>query len=113
MKNMKISKEDQTATMDQALYAEQGPEYPSGLRLHLDPAVLKKLDLDKLPEVGTMLGLHATVEVVGVNLDQANNGGREQRLELQITDMELQMKSNDSLAQVQGEPEKPKTLLGS
>ena len=114
MKNMKVTQADVCASTDQAL-AGQASEYPYGLRICLTPEVMKKLDLPKLPEVGQMLGLHAVVEVVGVNIDRAYNGGRDKRVELQITDMVLQDKSNDSLNQVKESEadDEDDTLLGS
>jgi hypothetical protein len=102
MKNMKI----EAKPADEALYgaeASGGMKYPYGLRITLGPEVLEKLDLVKLPEVGQMMGLHAVVEVVGVNLENAENGGRDKRVELQITDLCLKDRSDDSLN---------KTILG-
>lgn len=104
MKNMKMSKEDLPANMDEAII-QGGPEYPYGLRICLSPEVIKKLDLAKLPEVGQMMGLHAVVEVVGVNIENAYNGGRDKKVELQITDMVLKDKSEDS------ESKENKTLM--
>lgn len=113
MKNMKMSKAEQPLSTADAL-VQGGPEYPYGLRITLTPDVLKRLDLPKMPEVGQMLGLHAVVEVVGVNADRAQNGGRDLRVELQITDMVLQDKSNDSMNKIaeQDKEDEDDTLLG-
>ena len=107
MKNMKISKAEEPLSAAEVMY-QGGPKYPYGLRLRLEPAVVEKLQLAKLPEVGQMLGLHAVVEVVGVNIENAENGGRDKVLELQITDMELQEKSKDN----EYKEDEEKTLLG-
>lgn len=114
MKSMKVTREDNSASTDLAL-SQASTEYPYGLRICLTPDVMKKLDLPKLPEVGQMMGLHAVVEVVGVNIDKAYNGSREKRVELQITDMVLQDKSNDSQNLIKDEKDEDEddTLLGS
>lgn len=109
MKNMKFSKSDKPLSTDE-LMVQGGPEYPYGLRITLTPEVLKRLDLVKLPEVGQMMGLHAVVEVVGVNADRAANGGRDLRVELQITDLCLEAKSESAKIE-QGDDDS--TLLGS
>lgn len=115
MKNMKVSKAEAPLSTTEAL-VQGGPEYPYGLRITLAPEILKKLDLPKMPEVGQMLGLHAVVEVVSVSADRAANGSRDLRVELQITDMCLKDKSNDSMAKVAETNEKEygedETLLG-
>lgn len=108
MKNMKISKAEKISSMDEAFYAGSD-SYSHGLKIYLEPAVVEKLDLAKLPEVGAMMGLHAVVEVVEVRLDNAANGGREKSLVLQITDMELQDKSRQAQQQ---DADPDKTLLG-
>lgn len=108
MKHMKISKAEHPMSMDEVL-TQGGADFPRGLRISLEPAVLEKLDLPKLPEVGQMMGLHAVVEVVEVAIENAANGSRNKRLELQITDLELKDKSEDAV------PEKNDddlTLLG-
>lgn len=114
MKNMKMSKSDMPASTAEAL-VQGGPEYPYGLRITLTPEVLKRLDLPNMPEVGQMMGLHAVVEVVGVQADRAQNGGRDLRVDLQITDMILQDKSNDSqnMMAEEKEEDEDETILGS
>jgi hypothetical protein len=97
MKNMKISKAEHPQSMDEVL-AQGGQEYAHGLRIHLEPAILAKLDLPRLPIVGQMMGLHAVVEVVEVSLENAANGTRNKSMVLQITDMELKDKSEDAPA---------------
>jgi hypothetical protein len=87
MKSMKTSKAEKPASTEELLTQAGGPDYPYGLRITLAPEILRKLDLPKLPEVGQMMGLHAVVEVVAVSADRAQNGGRDLRVELQITDM--------------------------
>lgn len=111
MKSMKVAKSEKPLSMDEALI-QGAPEYPYGLRITLAPEILKKLDLAEMPEVGEMMGLHAVVEVVAVSSDRAANGSRDLRVELQITDMCLKDKSNDSMNKV-AEFEKDNTLLGS
>ena len=112
MKNMKISKAEHVATSTDQLMANEGPEYPYGLRIRLDAEVMNKLDIGRLPEVGTMMALHAVVEVVEVSLDPNDAGTRNKSMSLQITDMELLNKGEGEPKPV-GVPEQAKTLLGS
>lgn len=66
-----------------------GPKYPYGLCLYLDNATLKKLGVDKLPEVGSVLQIAAKAMVVSVGMNQQHDGDKESRCELQVTDMAL------------------------
>lgn len=107
MKNMKI--EVDKSSTDQALSADSGLRYPYGLTLHLNKDVLKKLDMMKLPEVGSMLGLHALVEVTEVSLEENPNGSRDKSIRLQITDLILKDKSENAEG---NSHENKKTILG-
>jgi len=115
MKSMKVQREEKPMSTDAGLMSS-GPEYPYGLRITLAHEILKKMDLTKLPEVGSRMGLHAIVEVVGVNADRAMNGGKETRVELQITDMCLKTEADDSMAKVKEsndeEYDEDETILG-
>lgn len=95
LKSMKIVKEDLEKEETASLINSKGPEYPYGLRIHLGPKELKKIGIvDSAPKIGQIMGLHAMVQVVGIDLDENNMGGKDMRVELQITDMSLQDRSN-------------------
>ena len=103
MQDMKFSKAEKPLSTDAAMI-QGGPEYPYGLRITLDPEVMKRLDMGRIPKVGETMMLHAMVEVVGVNSDRASNGSRDMSVQLQITTMELKSREEQE--------EKNKTLLG-
>lgn len=64
------------------------PKYPYGLSLCLDDEVLAKLGITELPPVGTVMQLTALVEICSVS-QYENQEGKDNSLNLQITDMEL------------------------
>jgi hypothetical protein len=66
-----------------------GPAYPYGLCLYLNTETLGKLGFTDPPAVGSELVLHAKVVVTSVGMDQQQDGDKQQRADLQITDMEL------------------------
>ena len=112
MKSMKVMKPDVAST--EAALSGGGLEFPHGLRVHLNKEVLEKLQLPKLPQVKDSMALHAIVEVVGVNIEERPNGQRDVSLDLQITDMELKGKMDDSVNRVAEDEQKSpeeKTLL--
>lgn len=95
LKSMKIEREDLEREETSSLVNSRGPEYPYGLRIHLGPKELKKVGIvNDAPKIGDILGLHAMVQVVGIDLDENNMGGKDMRVELQITEMALQDRSN-------------------
>jgi hypothetical protein len=50
---------------------------------------MKKLGLEKLPEVGAILTMEAKVVVERVSQNDTTDGGKRQDMSLQITDMSL------------------------
>lgn len=86
MTSMKIEPrkaEQSTAIMN------DGPEYPYGLRICLGTDELKKLGIEKLPELGKEIAISAKGTVCAVS-ENENLYGKNQSLDLQITDMELE-----------------------
>lgn len=66
------------------------PDYPYGLRITLDDAVLAKLGVGKLPEIGTEFKLQALAYVVSVSARETSSGReRDRSVELQIKALEL------------------------
>lgn len=63
---------------------EHTPEYPYGLKLNLDHESIKKLGMEKMPEMGKYMMLHAKVEVTDIHESEGHKS-----LGLQITDMSL------------------------
>jgi len=86
--NMKISKEDREKERTPEMSEADGPEYPFGLRLHLDSNSLKKLGIENLPETGKEFGIEAKAKVVEVS-QRADEEYTDKRMELQVTDMNL------------------------
>lgn len=65
------------------------PKYPWGLCVTLNNDALKKLNIDKLPEIGSKMRLIAEVEVSAVRAYSAQQGESDTSVDLQITDMSL------------------------
>lgn len=70
------------------------PEFPWGLSLHLDDATLTKLGMD-LPEVGTLVDIHAVGKVTSVN-ESADESGERRSTSIQITDLEIDSGSTEA-----------------
>lgn len=65
------------------------PEYPYGLSISLDDAMLKKLGIDGMPAIGTPMMLTAKVEVCSASQYATVGKDTESNLSVQITDMAL------------------------
>lgn len=76
------------------------PKYPYGLELSLDDETMKKLGITELPDVNYVMKLTAMVTVTNIGSSQSQGGEPEQRMSLQITDMQLDapMRSNAEIA---------------
>jgi len=90
MINMKLSKEA-SGKLSGAVEAKpgDGPAYPWGLCVNLDSETLKKLGYAEPPPVGSQMMLLAKVTVTSTGVNQQQDGDKESRCELQITDMEI------------------------
>lgn len=78
------------------------PAYSYGTCLHLDDELLKRLGIDEPPAVGTVLTLQAKVTVTSTGVNQQQDGDKEARCELQITDMELKGEGPDAASVLYG-----------
>lgn len=76
------------------------PKYPYGLIISLDDETMKKLGLTELPDVGYVMKCTAFVTVTDIGSSQSQGGEPEQRMSLQITDMQLDapQRSNADIA---------------
>jgi len=84
-------------------------KYPYGLRVDLEKEALKKLKMDRLPEVGKKMTLVALVEVISVSLSEHKGDELNKNVGLQITDMELKESKEDrsSESKLYGVPDDP------
>lgn len=91
MKSMALTAEEAKEYTDTISPRDPGdaPKYPYGLCLYLNDETLKKLGIEGLPVVGSTMTLEAKVIVVSIGMSQQQDGDKEQRAELQITDMDL------------------------
>lgn len=99
MVSMQLSAEESKQEASCEPKPGDGPKYPYGLSLYLDDATLKKLGLE-MPAVGAEMTLTAKVVVTSVGMDQQQDGDKESRASLQITDMELAGEGGPSAASV-------------
>lgn len=85
--NMKVSEESKNEYSSTAV--ADSPPYPYGLCVSLDEVAIKKLTLPALPAAGQSMLLYARVYVNSVVSIDRSEGGKDRRIELQITDMAL------------------------
>ena len=83
------------------------PDYPCGLRLSFDKAMLKKLHLDELPKVGDLLDLRAMMEVTHVS-----DGPMGQCIETQITLIKDPIENEDTEEAAEPKPKRRKLFYG-
>lgn len=81
--NMELSSAE--AKQEVAMESE-APKYPWGLCLTLNDDALKKLGIDKLPEIGSKVRIVAVAEVSAVRA-YAEQNGADTSVDLQITEM--------------------------
>ena len=78
------------------------PMYSYGTSLCLDDELLTKLGYTEPPPVGTVLTLTALVTVTSTGVNQQQDGDKEARCDLQITDMELKSGGTDAATKLYG-----------
>jgi len=83
--DMKLSDEEKK-DMHKPSVLEDGPEYPFGLHLHLNPDVVRKLAISEPPDVGSEMVILAKVKVDNVGLEHGRDDMKKMNIGLQITD---------------------------
>jgi hypothetical protein len=78
--------------------AANAPEYPYGLTLSLNDESMTQLGMSTLPAVGSKVMITAMATVTSTSSDSRQDGDTEQRVGLQITDMELGAAAGKSAA---------------
>ena len=79
-----------------------GPKYPYGLSLCLNDDTLEKLGITELPEVGQVVQITALATITSIGMNQQQDGDKESRAELQITDMEMTKSTGDLAEKMYG-----------
>lgn len=80
---------------------DNGPKYPWGTELNLEDDSLKKLGIEKLPEVGEVVNIMAQAKVTRVSASESQSGAR-RSLALQITDMAVDNPSQSRESKLYG-----------
>ena len=102
LKSMKLSKADKEESSEKI--AENKPEYPWGLSIHLDNESLKKLGITELPKTETEMFLSAKVTVTAVSSnDRAGQEEPDRSITLQITEMGLESANTDKAQKLYGD----------
>lgn len=77
------------------------PKYPYGTTLDLNDETLKKLGLDKLPEVGEEVAITCLAKITRISAYEEQEGV-ERSLGLQIVDMDLNVPSQSAASKLYG-----------
>lgn len=102
MISTKMSKEEAKEYASGIPSDGNAPMYSYGTTLCLDDSLLKKLGFPEPPPVGTELTLTAKVVVTSTGVNQQQDGDKEMRCDMQITDMELKGGGPDAAAVLYG-----------
>lgn len=94
--SMKRSEKDKRTDMGEtAPITSIAADYPYGLCIHLDKDELDKIGIKELPEVGGSYPMRAMVTVTCVRQAAMSGRDEETSVDLQITDMALEMPDED------------------
>lgn len=96
--DMKRTKQERKARDSEMKASLPGSEdsYPYGLSVHLDHESLGKLGVDKLPNVGDKLHLHAHAHVTEVREENREGGKKHRHVTLQLRKMALGAHEDDA-----------------
>lgn len=100
MSHMLRTKEDKKG--ENIIGRDSGPDYPYGLRLHIDHDGMKKLGMKELPEVGHEVHIRAKAHVSSASSEKQEGQEDHHRLELQITHLGIAHKADGFKAEDQG-----------
>lgn len=90
LKDLKMSKKDMEESCKPCIgSSKDAPKYPYGTRLHFENDTLKKLDLDKLPKVGSRVFIEAEGIVESVSQNATQGGTSNRRVEIQLRKISL------------------------
>lgn len=96
---MKVDRAAREEMAQPSSIATNMPLYPWGLSVNLDTDSLEKLEIDAADlEIGSSLMLVAKVEIVSLSSNESKDGGANQNVSLQITDMCLEKNTKDAAA---------------
>lgn len=88
MAEMELSKKEKKESMPTCA-SDEGPNYPYGLCLRLDNAVLEKLGIDSLPKVGARMKVMAEGIVTSVSSHESKNRD-DRNVEIQIQQLAVE-----------------------
>ena len=88
MPSMKMNKKEKM-TMPEKAVSYESPEYPYGLKLHLDNMVIERLGIEKIPDVESAMEVKAMAYVCYTSESSDEEMGENRAMSLQITDLEI------------------------
>jgi hypothetical protein len=80
----------------------EAPKYPWGLCITLDDDALKKLGIDKLPDIGSKMRIVAVADVSAVRSYAEQGGEADTSVDLQITEMAIDAAADDTMQRAAG-----------
>jgi len=83
---------------DKSMIQDTTPDFPFGLRLHLDKEQMAILGMAELPEVDSKVMIHAKAFVSFVSESKDSEGEVNMHFDLQITDMALLRRDDPTIA---------------
>jgi hypothetical protein len=102
MISTKMSAEEAKEYVNGPATAKDAPAYSYGTTVCLDDELLSRLGFTTPPAVGTEMLLTAKVTVTSTGVNQQQDGDKESRCELQITEMDLKAQGKDAATVLYG-----------
>lgn len=94
LKSLKLPKTKRNEVGSIPVDSYEREEYPYGTRIDLQDESLDALGIKELPEVGSTMMIECKVKVIGAR-QSANEKKTTRTLELQITDMDLELDEDE------------------
>ena len=101
MTSMKLSPKESKEMMKPQV-GKDGPSYPYGLRLNLDRECIDKLNMGRMPKIGSEVTILAKAKVESVSERDSTDSGKHRTLELQITELGLETPKLDAAEYIYG-----------
>jgi hypothetical protein len=80
---------------------DDGPQYPMGLKVHLDHESMKKMGMKEMPGVGAEVGFHGKAHVTAARAEKREGDDETRHVELQISHLGLHHKPDGMTGQDQ------------